>query len=285
MDAPRQPNLFESEPATRRLAVDRALIVFDLEATGVDPSTDRIVEIAACRIEPDGTRSWFERRVNPGIPIPPAAAAVHGITDDDVRDEPGFDAIAAELERFLADADLAGFNVARFDVPMLDAELRRVGVDARLGDRRVVDAMTIYHRKERRDLAAAVRLYLGRDHDGAHAARADVEATVGVIEEQVRRYDDLPGTVAGLDEWCKAPPPGALDHGRRLVWRGDEAVINFGPHRGRTLRELVDDPDSRGFLRWILGKDFDDDVKRIVRDALDGRFPVPGAATGADEDA
>lgn len=274
MSPTRQPGLFD-QAGDRTLELERPLVVFDLETTGVDPETDRIVEISACRLDPDGGRTWLDHRVNPGIPIPPEAAAIHGISDEDVADAPRFDDLADEIEAFFEGADLGGFNVARFDLPALDAEFRRVGRDVGLTGRQVVDVMTIFHRKERRDLGAAVRLYLGREHDGAHAARADVEATVGILEAQVRRYDDLPGTVEGLDAWCKAPPPGALDHGRRLVWSAGEAVVNFGPHRGRTLREVAADPDARGFLRWILGKDFEADVKRIVADALDGRFPEP----------
>ena len=276
MNAPRQPGLFDAAGG-RAIVLDRPLVVYDLETTGVDPDSDRIVEIAACRLEPEGARAWLDRRINPGVAIPPEATAIHGISDADVADAPPFAQLAPEIERFFAGADLGGFNVARFDLPVLDAEFRRVGRDVGLTKRRVVDVMTIFHRKERRDLGAAVRLYLGREHAGAHAARADVEATVGILEEQVRRYPDLPGTVEGLDGWCKAPPPGALDHARRLVWSAGEAVVNFGPHRGRTLRDVSADSDARGFLRWILGKDFDDDVKHAVREALEGRFPEPPA--------
>jgi DNA polymerase-3 subunit epsilon len=232
------------------------------------------VEISACRIEPDGARSWFDRRVDPQCPIPPEATAVHGISNEDVEGKPTFPEIAADVERFFAGADLAGFNLGGFDVPALDAEFRRAGIDAGLDHRPRVDAMTIFHRKEPRDLSAAVRLYLTREHEGAHSARSDVEATVEILEQQVRRYSDLPQTVEELDAWCKAPPAGALDVGRRFVWRGEHAVVNFGPHRNKFLRDVAGDPDGRGFLKWILGKDFDDDVKSIVRDALDGTFPV-----------
>ena len=276
MSSPRQPGLFDAA-GERALALERPLIVFDLETTGVDPDSDRIVEISACRMEPDGGRAWLDHRVNPGVAIPAGATAIHGISDADVANAPGFDELASEIEAFFEGADLGGFNVARFDLPVLDAEFRRAGRDPGLAGRQVVDVMTIFHRMERRDLGAAVRLYLGREHDGAHAARADVEATVGILEAQVRRYADLPETVEGLDAWCKAPPPGALDHGRRLVWTAGEAVVNFGPHRGRTLQDVAADPEARGFLRWILGKDFDDDVKGVVREALEGRFPEPPA--------
>lgn len=279
MSRPTQPDLFSGNDPGRSLRLDRPLVVFDLEATGTEPLEDRIVEIAACRVNPGGERAWLDRRVHPGRPIPPEASAIHGIHDADVADAPRFEAIADEVRRFFEGADLGGYNLTRYDVPLLDAEFRRAGVEADLAGRRIVDAMTIYHRKERRDLAAAVRLYLGGDHADAHNARADVEATVGVLEAQVARYDDLPETVAGLDAWCKAPPEGALDHGRRLVWKGEQVVVNFGPHRGRGLRDLVRDPDGKGFLRWILNKDFDDDVKRVVRDALDAnRFPEPPGA-------
>ena len=141
----------------KNLSLDRPLVVFDLETTGTDPATDRIVEISALRIDPDGTREARTRRVNPGVPIPSQATAIHKIRDEDVRDAPTFRQIAKGLLTFLEDADLAGFNVARFDLPLLDREFRDCGLDLKRSRRRVVDAMTIYHRKERRDLGAACR--------------------------------------------------------------------------------------------------------------------------------
>ena len=156
----------ESSGRARSLSLLRPLVFLDCEATGTDPASDRIVELAMVRVEPPGERTRWVRRIHPGIPIPKEATAVHGISDADVRDCPAFSALAREISDFLRGADLAGFNVAGYDVPLLAAEMRRAGVETPADDARIVDAMTIFHRRERRDLSAAVRLYLGREHSG-----------------------------------------------------------------------------------------------------------------------
>ena len=172
---------------------------FDLETTGIDPATDKIVEISALQLAPDGTRDSKTRRVNPGRPIPPEASAVHGILDDDVCDEPTFGQIARSLLDWIGDADLAGFNIRRFDVPLLERELREAGLDLRLAERRTIDAMTIFHGRERRDLTAAVRFYLDREHEtlrdqvrclarARERARDESDRCVEVVQE----HGDLP---------------------------------------------------------------------------------------------
>jgi DNA polymerase-3 subunit epsilon len=188
----------------RNLKLSRPLVFFDLETTGPDPYADRVVEISVLKVAPDGSREGRTRRINPGRPIPPEATAVHGIRDEDVRDSPQFRQIARSLLEFLEDADLAGYNVRRFDAPILDREFRDCGMDLGLSRRRVIDAMTIFHRKEPRDLSAAVRLFLGRPHEGAHSAEADVAAAAEVLDAQLERYPDLPRTVEALDTWCGA---------------------------------------------------------------------------------
>lgn len=255
-----------------RLQLKRPLVFFDLETTGVDPARDRIVELCILRVEPDGSRQSRTRRINPGRPIPPEATAVHGITDDDVRDEPRFDQVARGLLELLDGADLAGFNIVRFDVPMLDAELQRCKLDLDLASRRVVDSMAIFHKMEPRNLTAAVRLYLDRDHDGAHGAEADVLASAEVLEAQLARYDELPADIEALDAWSRGGP-GAVDLNGKFVWREGEVVVNFGKHQGTPLRQLVD--RSPDYLKWFLGKDFPSDAKKLVESALRGQFPEP----------
>jgi len=257
------------------LRLERPLAVFDLETTGIDPATDKIVEVAVLRILPDGGRDMKARRVNPERPIPPGATAVHGIRDEDVADAPTFRQLAPRLLEFLEGADLAGFNVARFDVPLLDREFRECGHDLAVASRRIVDSMRIFHRMEPRDLTAAARFYLDRDHADAHAAQADVEMTADILVAQIRRYDDLPSDVPGLAEFCSSRKPGAIDSQGKFVWRGDEAAIAFGKHAGTPLRVLASrHPD---YLEWILKTDFPEDAKRIAADALRGRFPEPAA--------
>ena len=249
----------------KHLRLDRPLVIFDLETTGTDPARDKIVEIGVLRIEPDGSRVSRCRRVNPEQPIPPAATAVHGIRDEDVRDEPPFRRVAKGVLDLLQGADLAGFNLWRFDVPLLQRELQECGLDLEPGQRRVVDAMTIFHRKEPRDLAAAVRFYLGREHDGAHGAEADLEATWEVLEAQLERYPDLPRSVEELDTTRR--PPGAVDSAGKFVRQEKHVVFAFGKHQGRPLAEVAE--ESPDYLQWILKTDFPDDAKQLVRQALE----------------
>ena len=264
----------------RQLRLERPLAVFDLETTGVSAVTDRIVEIAIVRLEPDGSRRTLNWRVNPGVPIPPGASAVHGITDADVADCPPFAELADAVTEALSGCDLGGFNCARFDVPLLRAEFARVGRSFPPTDARVVDAHVIFLRKEPRDLGSAVRRYLGREHVGAHGAEADAEATADVLLAQVAQYSDLPETVAELHELLRDDR--YLDPDRRLAWREGEAVFAFGKVNGRSLRDVA--RTDAGFLRWILAKDFSPELKDIVAAALEGRFPAR-AGSGGDQGA
>ena len=153
----------------------------------------------------------------------------------------------------------------RFDVPLLERELREAGHELGLADRKVVDAMTIFHRKEPRDLSAAVRFYLDREHEGAHGAEADLVATLEVLDAQLERYEDLPRDVAELDSWTH-PRPGAVDSAGKFIEKDGEILFAFGKHRGRKLEEVArETPD---YLRWVIETDFPDDAKQLVRDAL-----------------
>jgi DNA polymerase-3 subunit epsilon len=263
----------------KHLQLERPLVVFDLETTGTDPARDKIVEIAVLRVEPDGGRQARTRRINPECPIPPGATAVHGIGDDDVRDEPPFRRVARGLLDLLEGADVAGFNVRRFDLPLLERELREAGLELSMKGRRVVDVMTIFHRKERRDLSAAVQLYLGREHEGAHGAEADVNATLDVLDAQLERYPDLPRSVDDLDGWLRPRPAAdAVDEQGKFVQRDGDVLFAFGKHRGRTLAEVA--REAPGYLQWIVGSDFPDDAKEIVR-----RFLEEKAESGTSQSA
>ena len=245
----------------RNIELRRPLAVLDIKATGTRPDADRIVQVGIIRIEPGGCDpTRIGRIVNPGVPIPPEAAAIHGITDDDVEGRMPFEEVADYILRLLDGADLAGFGIARFNLPLLAAEMRRAGHDFSVAGRSVVDAMRIFHDRERRDLAAAVRLYCGREHSEAHSALADAEAALAVLDAQVERYG-LPRTVRGLHEASTD-----LDVGGRLRSDGGRVVLAFGKHRGRPLEDVaVRDAD---YLRWFLAQDFLDDAKALVRAAL-----------------
>jgi DNA polymerase-3 subunit epsilon len=250
------------------LELKRPLAFFDLETTGTDPLRDKIVEIALVRVDPGGDRETMMRRINPERPIPAEATAVHGIRDEDVSDAPTFRQVARALLDVFKDADLAGFNVRRFDVPLLDREFRDCGIDLALAQRRIVDAMSIFHRKEPRDLSAAVRFFLNREHAGAHGAEADVQASIEVLEAQLARYPDLPQTVEGLDAFCYPVPPGAVDRGGKFVLREGKVVFAFGRQKGRALSEVA--RVQRDYLEWILKQDFPEDARALVVKALKG---------------
>jgi DNA polymerase-3 subunit epsilon len=264
-----------------RLALVRPLAFIDLETTGVDPRSDRIIEISLMKVFPPGPDGATPepvvktRRVNPGMPIPPGATAVHHITDDDVADEPHFEQLAKALLDLLADCDFAGFGVRRFDLPLLAAEFKRAGLAFDAVSPAVIDGKDIFHMKEPRTLAAAYALYCGGELKSAHSAEADMIASRDVIVAQLERYDDLPGSVVELAKvGAPSADPDAVDAEGKLKWIAGEACLNFGKGRGKSLRELSQNTDGRGLLQWILGKDFSPEVKGIVRAALDGRYPV-----------
>ena len=253
------------------LNLRRPLAFVDLETTGTSPAADRLVEIAILKIRPDGTEDFRRNRVNPGVPIPPEATAIHGITDADVANEPPFASYARSLNDFLADCDIGGFNVAGFDLKMLEAEFRRAGVDFSREGRAVIDSMRIFHLKEPRDLQAAVRFYCGRDFPEAHSSENDARAAADVLQAQLERYDDLPKDVEALHDLLNPVDPSWIDLDGKFRWTGGAAVISFGQHKGRTLQDLAaEEPD---YLEWMLGKDFSPETTRIVRYALGGRFP------------
>jgi DNA polymerase III subunit epsilon len=235
------------------LNLERPLAFFDLETTGTHIGRDRIVQIGVVTLLPDGGRVTWQTLVDPGMPIPAEATAVHGITDLDVEDAPTLDKVAGVILSQLKGSDLAGFNCLRFDVPFLAEELHRVGVEWDHSALRIVDVQRIYHQMEPRDLSAAMRFYCGREHAGAHDALADVEATADVLLAQLARYPEkLHGSVdflAGLSGDRKRSPDAAGklqydDHGN--------VCLAFGKYKGWTLENIGrTDP---GYLQWLMTK-------------------------------
>lgn len=256
----------------------RPLAIFDIEATGLNARADRIVEICIVKILPGGNRDVHTFRVNPEIPIPPEAAAIHGITDADVAGCPTFDQVAPKIQELLRDCDLGGFNATNFDIPMLVEEFMRARIRFSLDGRRIIDAQRIYHKKEPRDLAAAVKFFCNERLEGAHGAEADALATLNVLEAQLSKYPDLPRSVEDLDEFCNPRDPGWADRSGRLRWSGNEVVINFGQKKGIPLTTLAK-TDTK-YLKWILRSDFPRDTQDIVQKVLDTgcRPPPPGKA-------
>ncbi|MSO30020.1 MAG: 3'-5' exonuclease [Acidobacteria bacterium] len=260
------------------LLLTRPLVCVDLEATGVWPGQDRIVQIAVASIAPDGTVSTWSSLVNPEQPIPPATTAIHGISDAMVADAPTFAQLAETVGARLAGCDLAGYNVERFDRRLLAAEFRRVGLDDPTIGARVIDAYTIFIRQEPRRLDDALRFYGVEEEETRrpHEASSDVEATVAVLVAQLKTYPDVPKTVNELHDWLYPRDPNRIDADGKLMWREGVATVAFGAQAGTSLADLA--ATDRGFLEWVLRKDFSDEVKAIVRSALAGRFPVRGEA-------
>lgn len=262
-----------------KLKLERALVTFDLETTGLDIETDRIVEISCVKTDVTGERTVWTRRVNPEQPIAPDATRVHGIRDADVADCPTFHDLAQSFHTFLSGCDLSGFNVERFDLPLLVREFARVGLKFPESGTRIIDSWRIFLRKEPRDLTAAYKLYCGKELEGAHSAEADAMAAADVLLAQIERYEDLPATVSALDEFCHPVQPNAVDRDGKLVWVDSVAVLNFGKHKGQPLQQIAaENPD---YLRWICGARFSEQVIDICRRALEGEFPVPAKKTAA----
>jgi DNA polymerase-3 subunit epsilon len=271
------------EPLARqlagRLALTRPLVCVDLEATGVWPGQDRIVQIALAAIYPDGSLSTWSSLVNPERPMPANALAIHGISDAMVASSPTFAELAPTVSPLLADRDLAGYNVERYDRRLLAAEFRRAGCADPMAGARVLDAYTVFARREPRSLDAALRFYGVDTPRQAHDARSDVEATVAVLAAQLETYTDLPQTVDALHAWLYPTDPKRIDADGKLVWRDGVATVAFGAQAGTALTELA--ANDRSFLEWVLRKDFSPEVKAIVEAALEGRFPTPAAGAGS----
>ena len=241
-----------------KLKLSRPIIFFDLETTGTNIQTDRIVEISLVKLMPNGSFTSKTRRINPEMPIPAEASAIHHITDEDVAGEPTFRQVAASLASQLSGCDIAGFNSNRFDIPLLDQEFHRAGMDFDFSKAKFIDVQTIYHKKEPRTLIAAYRYYCGKDLTEAHSALADTTATMEVLLAQLEKYDDLPCEVGPLSEY--ACNNRNVDLMGRLVFddQGRE-IINFGKYKGKLAEEVLSrDP---GYYSWIMGGDFAQNTK------------------------
>lgn len=236
-----------------QLNLANPLVFFDLETTGVNICKDRIVEISYLKISPNGKEEGKTRRINPEMPIPPEATAIHGITDEDVKDCPTFKEIAKSLASQIEGCDLAGFNSNRFDIPLLAEEFLRANVNIDLSKRKFIDVQTIFHKMEQRTLQAAYKFYCDKELADAHSAEADTKATYEVLKAQLDRYPDLKNDVKFLSEYSSFT--NNVDFAGRMIYndKGEE-VINFGKYKGRLVTEVLQtDP---GYYAWIIGGDF-----------------------------
>lgn len=242
------------------ITLTKPLVVFDLETTGVQIATDRIVEIYCIKIQPDGSEEHLHQVLNPGIPIPPQVSAIHGIWDKDVVDKPSFAAFAKELNTFLGDCDFGGFNSNRFDFPMLAEEFYRAGVSFDT-NRKFIDAQRIFHKMEPRNLGAAYQKYCGKELINAHSAKADTVATWEIIKAQVEHYDELEGHIDFLNSFSGESE--FFDFARRIK-RGEngEALFNFGKYKGQKVVDVF--RENRGYYDWMMKGDFPENTKAVI---------------------
>jgi DNA polymerase-3 subunit epsilon len=256
--------------------LDRPVAFFDLETTGLDMRSDRIVELALIKLTPQGDVLERVRRFNPGVPIPPEATAVHGITDEDVAGEAPFCRRAKKLEQLLDGCDLAGFNIRRFDLYVLIEEFKRCGIQFSLESRRILDMQNIFHREEPRDLSAAARFYLGREHEEAHTALGDIRTSAAVLGAQLARYGHLPHDLDGLHAYCEEFAPFRTELDRWFSKPEDGCVFRRGRYKGRPLADVA--REAPDYLQWMLGADdMDEEVLAVVRATLAEVAPSPAA--------
>ena len=244
------------------LNLKKPIVFFDLETTGVNIATDKIVEISILKVFPNGNKESKTWLVNPEIEIPAEASAIHGITNEKVVTEPTFKELAPKVNELIADSDLAGFNSNRFDIPLLAEELMRVGIDFDMKNRKAIDVQVIFHKKEQRTLGAGYQFYCNKELEGAHGAEADTNATYEILLAQLKKYEDIGNTVETLSEFSS--------HGKRADFAGfilfndeKQEIFSFGKYKGRTVEEvLIENP---GYNAWIQNADFPLYTKKVLK--------------------
>lgn len=244
------------------LKLNKPLVFFDLETTGINITRDRIVEISLLKVHPNGKEETKTRRLNPEMPIPAESTAIHGITDEDVKDCATFKQVAKSLADFLEGCDMAGFNSSRFDVPLLTEEFLRAGVDFDTSKRKFVDVQIIFHRKEQRTLEAAYAFYCNKQLENAHSAEVDVLATYEVLKSQLDKYDDLENNINFLSKEYSSFNNNVDLAGRIILNDKGVEVFNFGKHRGKSVTEVLKKEPS--YYTWMMDGDFPLNTKQVL---------------------
>jgi DNA polymerase-3 subunit epsilon len=247
-----------------KLQLTRPIAFIDLETTGINISTDRIVEIAMVKIMPDGTRQVKRKLINPQIPIPESSSAIHGITDEMVKDAPSFKQAANELKQFIDNCDLGGYNSNRFDVPMLLEEFLRIGIEFSIEGRKLVDVQKVFHMMEQRTLSAAYKFYCQKTLDGAHSAEIDATATWEVLEAQLERYPQIGDTVESIVKFTGEDD--IVDFARRFVKEKGIEIFNFGKHKGKPVTQVLKEEPQ--YYDWMMKGDFAMNTKQKLTEIL-----------------
>ena len=243
------------------LNLTKPLCFFDLETTGINITTDRIVEISILKVYPNGNKESKTWLVNPEMPIPAEVSAIHGITDDKVANEPTFKQLASEINNMIKDADLAGFNSNRFDIPLLAEEMLRADMDFDMKSRLAIDVQTIFHKMEQRTLSAAYKFYCDKTLENAHTAAADTLATYEVLEAQVERYEDLENNAKFLAEFSSRKR--FADFAGFIAFNKEgQEVFSFGKHKGKLVTDVLE--TEPGYFGWLLNADFPLYTKKVL---------------------
>jgi DNA polymerase-3 subunit epsilon len=244
-----------------KLDLKNPIIFFDLETTGINVASDRIVEISYLKVDLGGNESEKTLRINPEMPIPEKATEIHGITDEDVKDAPTFRKVARSLANEFEGADLAGYNSVKFDIPLLAEEFLRAGVDIDLKRRKFVDVQVIFMKKEPRTLKAAYKFFLDREMEDAHSASADTRATYEVLKAQLDHYPDLENDIGKLADYSAHTRN--VDFAGRIVLNDEDVeIFNFGKYKGQPVTEILEkDP---GYYGWMMNGDFPLYTKKVL---------------------
>ena len=234
------------------LSLKKPLAFIDLEATGINLGSDKIVEIAIVRILPDNTRQVKRKLINPEIFIPQVVTDIHGLTNEMLKDAPVFKHVANEIKQFLDNCDLGGYNSNRFDIPLLMEEFLRAGIDFDMKGRRLLDVQRIYHMMEQRTLTAAYKFYCEKNLEGAHGAEADVVATCEVLEAQLQKYEHLGNTIDSILKFTGEEM--IIDFARRFIMENGVELFNFGKYKGRVVSEVLKSEPQ--YYDWMMKGDF-----------------------------
>ena len=262
------------------LKLSKPIVFFDLETTGVNIATDKIVEISILKVFPNGNKESKTWLVNPEMEIPKESSEIHGITNEQVATEPTFKELAKKVNEMVAGCDLAGFNSNRFDIPLLAEELMRAGIDFDMKNRKAIDVQVIFHKKEQRTLGAGYQFYCGKELEGAHGAEADTNATYEILLAQLDKYPDLENSVAALSEFST--------HGERADFAGfilmndeKQEIFSFGKYKGRTVEEVfIENP---GYNNWIQNADFPLYTKKVLQEIKERMSAPKDSMTDAEK--